>query len=46
VTLTTAVTAAASSLFALDSLTVTFDSRTYSGGLRNPGVARYAHLNQ
>jgi hypothetical protein len=32
-------------LFPIGSLTVTFDAYTYGGGLRYPGVARYAHLN-
>ena len=43
---TTAVTALVASLFPIDSLTVTIDSYTYSGGLRSPGVAKYAHLNE
>jgi hypothetical protein len=44
-TWTTAATAPVSSLFPIGSLTVTFDAYTYGGGLRNPGVGRYAHLN-
>ena len=43
---TTAVTAPVSTLFPVDSLTLTIDSYTYSGGQRNPGVAKYAHLNE
>ena len=46
VTWTSAASAAVSALFPLGSLTVTFDSYTYGGGLRNPGVGRYAHLNE
>jgi hypothetical protein len=46
VTWTPAASAAVSSLFPIGSLTLTFDSYTYGGGLRNPGVGRYAHLNE
>jgi hypothetical protein len=43
---TTAASAPTASLFPVDSLTVTFDSYTWGGGLRSPGTAKYAHLNQ
>jgi hypothetical protein len=46
VTWTAAANASVSALFPIGSLTVTFDSYTYGGGLRSPGVGRYAHLNE
>lgn len=42
----TAVTVPTSSLFPITSLAVTFDSATWGNGLRNPGVGKYAHLNE